>query len=81
MNKIEILIIDVLLLLSIILNNKNYSFFFNLLGFVEKAEKIVVKLANRLFSHFLIIIGNVLYNNIKHNNTSYNITNRNNIIL
>lgn len=72
LDKIEILIIDVLLLLLAIFNNKNFKTFFTSLGFIEKAEEIAINLANKSFNYFFFIIGNVLPNYM---NSTYTICN------
>lgn len=69
-DEMEELVINVLLLPSTVLNNENSEAFFILLGFIEKAKEITINLADRSFSHFFIIIGNVLLNYIIHINTT-----------
>ena len=59
LNEMEALIIDILLSPCTLLNNETSKTFFTLLGLVEKAEKMATNLADRLFSHCLITIGNV----------------------
>lgn len=59
LDKMETLIIDVLLLLSATLNNENSKTFFNLLGLMKKAEKIATTFTNRSFSYFLFNIEKV----------------------
>lgn len=61
-NEIKILIIDILSSPSATFDNENSETFFTSLGFVEKAEKMAINLANKSFSHFLFTIGNVLPN-------------------
>lgn len=70
LDEMEALLIDVPAPPSIVLNNKNSKVFFILLGFVEKAEKMAIKLANRLFSHFYITIENVSPNGINSANAA-----------
>lgn len=64
MNKIEILIINVLLSSSTAFYDKNSNIFFNLFGLIKKAKKIATYLANELFNYFFIGIGNVLFTGI-----------------
>lgn len=64
-------------MLSTVLNNENYKAFFTLLGFIEKAEKMAINLADRLFSHSFITIGNVLPNHINFAYAAYDIINLN----
>lgn len=73
LDKIEILIIDIFLLLFIALKNKNFISFFILLGFIKKVKKIIINFINKLLSYFLFIIDNILFNNIKFANINYNI--------
>lgn len=46
----------------IVFNNKNLEVFFTLLGLVEKAEKMITNLNDKLFSYSFITIGNILFN-------------------
>lgn len=64
LNKIEILIIHILLLLLVTLNNMKSEVFFTLLSFVEKGKKMAIILTNRLFSYPLFIINKILPNSI-----------------
>ena len=70
LDEMKALLIDVPSLPSTILNGENFEAFFTLLGLVEKAEEIATNLANRSFSHSLIIIGNVLPNHISSANAA-----------
>lgn len=60
LNRIKILLINILPPIFIVFNNKISKAFFNLLGLIEKAEKIAINFANRLFNHSFITISNVL---------------------
>lgn len=68
----KVLIINIQSPLFIAFNIKNSKIIFSLLGFIEKAKKIVINLTNRLFNHIFIIIGNVLFCNIIPINTNNN---------
>lgn len=59
LDEMEALIIDVPSPPSTALNNENSEVFFNLLGLVEKAEKMATAFANKSFSHSLFTIGKV----------------------
>lgn len=63
--------------MSIVLNNKNSKAFFTLLSLIKKASEMIINLANRLFSHFFITIGNISPNYINSVNTTYNIIDTN----
>lgn len=73
LNKIKVLIINVLLTPFIAFNIKNSKIFFFLLGFIEKAKEMTTNLANRLFNYIFILICNILSCNISLINTSCNI--------
>lgn len=77
LDKMKALIIDVLLLLSTVLNNENSKTFFKLLNLMEKAEEIATNLADRSFSHFFIIISNILPNYIRSDNIVCDISDAN----
>lgn len=72
LNKMKVLIINIQLPLFIVFNIKNSKFIFSLLGFIEKAKKIITNFTNRLFNHIFIIIGNILFCNITLINTNCN---------
>lgn len=74
-DEIKALLIDIPLLPSIVLNNENSKSFFTLLSLVEKAKKIAINLADRSFSHFLIIISKVSPNHINSANAACDIIN------
>lgn len=70
LDEIKVLLIDVLLLLFIVFNNKNFKAFFILSGIIEKAKEIAINFADRLFSYFFITFGNILPNYINFANAT-----------
>lgn len=77
LDKIKILVIDILSPPSAVLNNKNLKAFFTLLSFVEKIEEMIINFTNRSFTHSFIIIDNVSPNHISLANAACNISNTN----
>lgn len=72
----EALLIDVLSPPFTIFNNEKFKAFFILLGLVEKAKQMAINLADRSFSHYLIIIGNILSNYINSANATCDTINK-----
>ena len=68
----QALLINVLSPPSKVLNDGNFEAFFTSLSLMKKAKEIATNLANKLFSHSLISIGNILCNHINSANATYN---------
>lgn len=64
LDEMKALLIDIPSPSSTVLHNENSEAFFTSFSLVEKVEKMAFNLIDRLFSHSLITIGNVLPNHI-----------------